>query len=137
MPEPFSLFAPLPPPREKVVLVSSLDLFLCLPARLVQEALLGVTVTRTGRLSYQDKFIPIILGQRACPEGKNISVVILKTDQLTTGLLGIGGLEVPQLATIGKEEWRECSKLPYPWQSEGRGFVKGNKLFTMVTGIKF
>jgi hypothetical protein len=137
MPEPFSLFAPLPPIKEKVVLLNSLDLLLCLPASLVQEALLGVTIEQLGRFTYQAQVIPVILGQRACPTGNNKSLVVMKTAELTTGLLGIAGIEVPQLASIGAEEWRPCPKLPYPWLSEGRGFVKGNKLFSGVTGIKF
>ncbi|PLS69262.1 MAG: hypothetical protein CV045_02990 [Cyanobacteria bacterium M5B4] len=137
MPEPFSLFAPLPPVKEKVVLINSFDLLLALPSNLVQEALLGITIDRIGRFHYQDKEIPVILGQRACPPSSNVSLVIMKTTELTTGFLGIAGMEVPQLAAIGAGEWRQCRQLPYPWLSEGKGFVKGRKLFSAVTGIKF
>lgn len=137
MPEPFRLFAPLPPVKEKVVLVNSWDLLLCLPANLVQEALLGITIDQKARFPYQAQVIPVIFGQRSCPPISNISLVIMKTAVLTTGFLAIAGMEVPQLATIGKEEWTNCRPLPYPWQSEGKGFMKGNKVFGAVTGIQF
>jgi hypothetical protein len=137
MPEPFSLFAPLPPIKEKVVLISSADLFLCLPAQLVQQALINIPIEQPGRFTYQDQVIPVILGQKACPPGANFALVVMKTTELTTGLLGIAGLEVPQLAAIGAEEWRQCRPLPYPWQSAGKGFVKGKKLYSLATGIKF
>ncbi|MCS6960330.1 MAG: hypothetical protein RMK91_09810 [Pseudanabaenaceae cyanobacterium SKYGB_i_bin29] len=140
MPEPFRLFAPLPPIKEKVVLVHSDDLLLALPAALVQEVVLAATIRagRKGALNYYNgQEIPVILGQRACGKEGVMPMVVLKTPELRTGFLGIVCTELPQLAAIGAEEWQPCRSLPYPWVSSGKGFVKGHKLFTAVEGIKF
>ncbi len=140
MPEPFRLFAPLPPLKEKVVLVHSDDLLLALPASLVQEVVLAATIRlgKKGALNfYNGQDIPVIWGQRACPKEGVMPMAVLKTPELKTGLLGIVCTELPQLAAIGSEEWQACRPLPYPWLSSGKGFVKGHKLYTAVTGIKF
>ncbi len=138
MPEPFRLIVPPPLATEKLLLVQSGKLAIALSVNKVQEVLLRVAVISHNNKSvtkYKDTYIPVVLGQSACPPIPETTLVLMQTQVLKSGLVAIACSTMPKLAEISPQEWLTAEPLPRLWQSDGRAYKFGDVIYKYATDI--
>ncbi len=138
MPEPFRLFVPPPLATEKLLLVQSGNLCLALDVNQVQEVLLKQPVIeyQTKSATYhKNAYIPVMLGQYACPPVATATLVLIQADALKCGLIAIVSNTIPKLVAISTQDWIKAESIEGIWQTDGKGYVTGGITYTHIIGI--
>jgi hypothetical protein len=138
MPEPFRLFVPPPIATEKFLLVDSLPLHLAIPMGLVREVLLDAEVTRQdsrATVEYRQHAVSVMLGNRACPAQKSVTLVLIVAEELKSGLLAIACSTLPKIIATTQQELKPSAPLPSPWISGDKGYSVGDTMYTCVQGL--
>jgi hypothetical protein len=143
MPEPFRLFAPPPVVTAKLLLVNSDSLHLALSMAQVQQVLLNVPVSKqemgkrsASVVSFRDMDVPVVLGTRSCPPLNEAIVVLIQTPALKTGMIGVACSDLPIMAAVSDQDWQVgMPQLPPPWQTDGKGYSYGGRLYTHATSL--
>jgi hypothetical protein len=126
------------PITQKFILVKSDTLNLAFPIVQVHEVLFKAAVVKQKNNSiteYREHVIPVLFGQRACPEMPEVALVLLRSAKIKGGLLAIACSVLPRMVEIARQDWIKVPALPAPWRSDRKGYEFEQIIYTFTSGI--